>query len=104
MGVVTSRNVLPAAAASVVMLLAATKGQLGLRSGRTSSALGHEPKRRLATVMAKVLPTRLLVLFWSKVAMALAIAAVTPAAFSFSSFAPDKEAASAAFINSVFRE
>src|SRR6266446_2296020 len=103
-GVLTSRKVLPAAAASVVMLLAATKVQLGLRSGRRSSALGHEPKRRLATVMTKVSPTRLLVLFWLKVAMALAIAAVTPGALSFSSFAPEREAASAAFINSVFRE
>jgi len=54
----------PWVACIVVTLLAATKVQLGLRSGRTSSALGHEPTRRLAAVMAKVLPTRLLVLFW----------------------------------------
>src|SRR5213593_2155919 len=103
-GVVTSRNDLLPAAASVVTLLAATKVQLGLRSGRTSSALGHEPKRRLAAVMTKVLPTKLFVLFWLNVAIALAIAAVTPTAFSFSSFAPDREAASAAFCSSVFRE
>src|SRR5204862_2970506 len=103
-GVVTSRKVLQPAATSVVTLLAATKAQLGVRSGRTLIALGHEPKRRSATVMTKVLPMKLLVLFWLKVAIALLIAAVTPAAFSFSSFAPDKAAASAAFCSSVLRE
>src|SRR6185295_18489001 len=102
-GVVTSRNVLLDAAASVVTLLAATKVQAGLRSGRTSSALGHEPKRRLAMVMWKLLPTKLLVLFWSNVKMAAATAAVTPAAVWLSFLAPDSAAASAAFINSVFR-
>src|SRR6266508_4031593 len=114
-GVLTSRKVLPAAAASVVTLLAATKVQFGKRSGRTSSALGHEPRRRLATVMTKVLPTRLLMLFWLKVQIAMAIAPTpglqgggggrvpfTPVNFSFNSLAPAREAASAAFINSVF--
>src|SRR6266436_269289 len=75
-GVVTSRKVLPTAAASVVTLLAATKVQAGRRNGRTSSGLGHEPRRRLATVMWNVLPTKLFVLFWSKVQIALLIAPI----------------------------
>src|SRR5438552_17974450 len=116
-GVVTSRNDLVHAAASVVTLLAATKVQLGLRSGRTTSAFGHEPNRRFATVIWNVLPTKLFELFWSNVQIALAIAPmfvpvqgcpgglpVRPANFRFNSLAPDREAASAAFCSSVFRE
>src|SRR5438093_9226564 len=91
-GVLTSRKVLLPAAASVVTLLAATKVQLGMRAGRTSSGLGHEPKRILAAVMTKVLPTRLLVLFWLNVAIASAIAAVTPAAVRLSFLAPESAA------------
>src|SRR2546425_11407279 len=104
LGVLTSRNDLLPAAASVVTLPAATKVQLGMRSGRTSSAFGQEPKRMSAAVMWNVLPTKLLVLFWSNVAIALAIAAVTPAAVRLSFFAPESAAASAAFCSSVLRE
>src|SRR2546423_11300784 len=89
LGVLTSRNDLLPAAASVVTLLRATKVQLGLRSGRTSSAFGHEPKRMSAAVMTNVLPTKLLVWFWLNVAMAASRAAVTPAAFKLSFSAPE---------------